>query len=122
MVRKTAPSPSRKLSTDEALQLSKRSEVANVLRNRHGWWIVFSTEFQDEVTLRCLQGEKPVSVFRSHNLGPEILGYKRIERCVYRWVNHPSKRRAERLSREHQAYKTLREGKTGTSIKENVSK
>ena len=102
MVRKTAPSPSRKLSTEEALQLAKRSE--------------------DEVTLRCLQGEKPVSVFRSHNLGPEILGYKRIERCVYRWVNHPSKRRAERLSREHQAYKTLREGKTGTSIKENVSK
>lgn len=107
MVRKNSPSPSKQLTTNEALALAKRPEVEDVRRNRHGWWIIFTTEFQDEVALRYLQGEKPVSIFRSHNLGPEFLGYKRIERCVYRWASHPSNRRMKRLSGEHQGYKNL---------------
>ena len=108
MSEKTRPSLSKKLSSKEALELAKRPEVEEVLNTRRGWWIIFTTEFQDEVTLRYLRGEKPASIFRSHNLGPEILGYKRIERCIYHWASHPCDGRASRLEEEHRGYAELR--------------
>lgn len=108
MSEKTKPSLSKKLSSKEALELAKRPEVEEVLNTRRGWWIIFTTEFQDEVTLRYLRGEKPSIIFRSHNLGPEILGYKRIERCIYHWASHPCDGRASRLEEEHRCYAELR--------------
>lgn len=123
MVKKTVNgSPSKLLTSEEALSLAKHPEVSNVLRNKHGWWVIFTTQFQDEVTLRYLQGERPTKIFRSHNLGPEILGYKRIERCIYRWVNHPSKTRIRRWQAEHRLYETLNNKQTNPDKKENGDK
>lgn len=120
--KKPNTSPAKLLTADEALALGRRPEVVNVLKNKHGWWVIFITQFQDEVTLRYLQGERPSEIFRSHNLGPEVLGYKRIERCVYRWVNHPSKSRVKRWQAEHRLYETLNKNQTNTGKKENNDK
>ena len=65
MAEKTKPSLSKKLSSKEALELAKRPEVEEVLNTRRGWWIIFTTEFQDEVTLRYLRGEKTSIIFGS---------------------------------------------------------
>ncbi|WP_346973266.1 hypothetical protein [Bifidobacterium adolescentis] len=122
MVEKPNTSPAKLLTADEALALGRRPEVVNVLKNKHGWWVIFTTQFQDEVTLRYLQGERPSEIFRSHNLGPEVLGYKRIERCIYRWVNHPSKTRIRRWQAEHRLYETLNNKQTNPDKKENGDK
>lgn len=122
MAKTESHSPSKLLTTEEAMALTKKPEVINVLKNKHGWWVIFTTQFQDEVTIRYLQGERPSEIFRSHNLGPEVLGYKRIERCVYRWVNHPSKSRVKRWQTEHRLYETLNKNQTNTGKKENNDK
>lgn len=122
MVEKPNTSPAKLLTADEALALGRRPEVVNVLKNKHGWWVIFTTQFQDEVTLRYLQGERPSEIFRSHNLRPEVLGYKRIERCIYRWVNHPSKTRIRRWQAEHRLYETLNNKQTNPDKKENGDK
>lgn len=53
---------------------------------------------------------------------PEVLGYKRIERCIYRWVNHPSKTRIRRWQAEHRLYETLNNKQTNPDKKENGDK
>lgn len=93
-------SVARPLTRKETEELVKRPEIIDIVQNKHGQWILFTTEFQDEVTLRYLRGESETKIFRSHGLGPETIGRKRIERCVYRWCNHPSRSRVERWRRE----------------------
>lgn len=93
-------SVARPLTRKEVEELVTRPEIIDIQQNEHGQWILFTTKFQDEVTLRYLRGESPTRIFRSHRLGPETIGRKRIERCVYRWCNHPSRARVERWRRE----------------------
>nr|WP_240544281.1 hypothetical protein [Bifidobacterium sp. SO4] len=47
--------------------------------------IVYADWFRDEVMRRYREGVPPTAVFREAGLGPEIIGSKRIERCVARW-------------------------------------
>lgn len=47
--------------------------------------IVYAERFKRRVADGCRRGESPVRMFREAGLGPEVIGYKRIERCVARW-------------------------------------
>ena len=47
--------------------------------------IMYADEFKRRVAADCRRGESPVEMFRAAGLGPELIGYKRIERCVARW-------------------------------------
>ncbi len=47
--------------------------------------IMYADEFKRRVAAGCRRGESPVEMFREAGLGPELIGYKRIERCVARW-------------------------------------
>ncbi|QTB90695.1 hypothetical protein BSD967_10435 [Bifidobacterium saguini] len=47
--------------------------------------IHYASWFRSEVIRRRMAGEGLVSIFRSQGLGPELIGYKRIERCWARW-------------------------------------
>ncbi|MBT1170974.1 hypothetical protein [Bifidobacterium sp. SO4] len=47
--------------------------------------IVYADWFRDEVMRRYGEGVPPTVVFREAGLAPELIGSKRIERCVARW-------------------------------------
>lgn len=47
--------------------------------------ITYADDFKRRVADGCRRGESPVAMFREAGLGPELIGYKRIERCVARW-------------------------------------
>lgn len=55
--------------------------VANATSDR----ITYTEEFKHRVAAGRRRGESPVAMFREAGLGPEVIGYKRIERCVARW-------------------------------------
>ncbi|MBT1162664.1 hypothetical protein JS541_12735 [Bifidobacterium sp. SO1] len=57
--------------------------------------IEYSEDFQRDCMERYARGESPVKMFREAGLGPEIIGYKRIERCIARWKEVAAKRAAE---------------------------
>lgn len=57
--------------------------VASVSETR----ITYSDAFREECMRRYAQGESPSAIFREAGLGPEVIGYKRIERCISRWRN-----------------------------------
>ena len=68
--------------SDEEIQLLRElPAVANVTRNR----ITYSDAFKQVCTIRYLAGESPTKIFREAGLPPELVGYKRIERCLARW-------------------------------------
>ena len=70
-----------RFSDEEVRQLRALPAVANVTRNR----ITYSDTFRHVCTIRYLTGESPTKIFREAGLPPELIGYKRIERCVARW-------------------------------------
>ena len=47
--------------------------------------IRYTDEFKRRVAAGYRRGESPVAMFRKAGLGPEVIGYKRIEQCVARW-------------------------------------
>lgn len=47
--------------------------------------ITYTSGFKRRVASGYRRGESPVAMFREAGLGPEIIGYKRIERCVAHW-------------------------------------
>lgn len=57
--------------------------------------IEYSEDFQRDCMERYAKGDSPVKMFREAGLGPEIIGYKRIERCIARWKEAAAKRAAE---------------------------
>lgn len=63
------------------MQLRKLPAVANVTHDR----ITYSDTFRHVCVIRYLAGESPTKIFREAGLPPELIGYKRIERCVARW-------------------------------------
>lgn len=68
--------------SDEEIQLLRGlPAVANVTRNR----ITYADSFKQMCTIRYLTGESPTKIFREAGLPPDLIGYKRIERCVDRW-------------------------------------
>lgn len=61
--------------------VSGLSAVKSVTNGR----IRYTDEFKRRVAAGYRRGESPVAMFRKAGLGPEVIGYKRIERCVARW-------------------------------------
>lgn len=47
--------------------------------------IVYTDDFKRACLSRYLMGDSPVRMFREAGLSPELVGYKRIERCFSRW-------------------------------------
>lgn len=70
-----------RFSDEEIRRLRALPAVANVTRDR----ITYSDTFRHVCTIRYLTGESPTKIFREAGLPPELIGYKRIERCVARW-------------------------------------
>lgn len=67
---------------DEEIQLLRGlPAVANVTRSR----ITYSDTFKQMCTIRYLSGESPTKIFREAGLPPDLVGRRRIERCVARW-------------------------------------
>ena len=89
--------------SDEEIQLLRGlPAVANVTRNR----ITYADSFKQVCTIRYLTGESPTKIFREAGLPPDLIGYKRIERCVDRWnVGHQirDRQRQHERQRDHRA-------------------
>lgn len=49
--------------------------------------ITYAAWFKKEVLRRYRRGERPSAIFRAYGIGPEIIGHKRVERCMHRWKN-----------------------------------
>lgn len=47
--------------------------------------IYYTSAFRAECMRRYRAGERPCDIFRDAGLGSDIIGYKRIERCIARW-------------------------------------
>ncbi|OZG60651.1 transposase [Bifidobacterium lemurum] len=55
------------------------------VKSVNGSHIYYSSQFQKECMRRYAQGERPSKIFRDAGLSPQIIGHKRIERCIARW-------------------------------------
>lgn len=51
--------------------------------------ITYALWFKRRVVKGLREGLSPASMFREAGLGSEVIGYKRIERAVYRWRRNP---------------------------------
>ncbi|MBW3095506.1 hypothetical protein KIH75_09235 [Bifidobacterium sp. 64T4] len=70
-----------KFTIKERAYLSSLPAVKNVSATR----IKYEDWFRTECMCRYEAGESPVAIFREAGLDPELIGYKRIERCIARW-------------------------------------
>lgn len=75
----------RAFSRAEIRYLRSLPAVANVTASR----ITYADAFRDKATERYNAGDSPTRIFREAGLGPEIIGYKRIERAFARWREQP---------------------------------
>jgi len=85
--------------SDEEIQLLRGlPAVANVTRNR----ITYADSFKQVCTIRYLTGESPTKIFREAGLPPDLIGYKRIERCIARWKKQEERdrRNSKRVDRD----------------------
>lgn len=48
-------------------------------------YLIYSNSFKKECMVRYRAGEKPAAIFESAGLPSALIGYKRIERAIYRW-------------------------------------
>ena len=81
-----------KFSAQEIEYLRSVPAVLNVTANR----ITYTDSFKSACLERYLDGESPVRMFREAGMPPELIGYKRIERCFARW-----KTDKDRLLKQH---------------------
>lgn len=70
-----------RFNEEEQAYLRSLAAVSRVTATR----ITYTTAFREECMRRYWQGESGVQIFRESGLGPEVIGYKRIERCIARW-------------------------------------
>ncbi|MCH9274912.1 hypothetical protein JS533_001235 [Bifidobacterium amazonense] len=68
-------------TSDEVRYLASLPVVANATETR----ITYTRAFKRDCLARYLRGERPVDLFREAGLTPELIGRKRIDRCVARW-------------------------------------
>lgn len=72
----------RKFTPDEISYLRGLWAVSNVTPTR----IIYSDEFKEYFLREHGKGRGPTEIFRDAGLPVPIIGRKRIERCVARWV------------------------------------
>ncbi|WP_137652713.1 HTH domain-containing protein [Bifidobacterium moukalabense] len=66
---------------EEIAYLRSVPAVKRVAKNR----ITYARTFQLYCMARYLRGDGPTAIFRSVGLDPNVIGRKRIERCIARW-------------------------------------
>ena len=59
--------------------------LPEIVRRVQGGRIYYTNSFRTQATARYAMGDRPVDIFRDNGIGPEVIGYKRIERCLARW-------------------------------------
>ena len=59
--------------------------LPEIVRRVQGGRIYYTNSFRTQATARYAMGDRPVDIFRDNGKGPEVIGYKRIERCLARW-------------------------------------
>lgn len=63
--------------------------LPEIVRRVQGGRIYYTNSFRTQATARYAMGDRPVDIFRDNGIGPEVIGYKRIERCIARWKENP---------------------------------
>lgn len=76
-------------SPSERRYLCRLDAVDSCTQTRITWNKYFIRHVEHELE----SGARPVDVFRSAGVGPEIIGSKRVERCVARWRKEAEKER-----------------------------
>lgn len=54
--------------------------LPEIVRRVQGGRIYYTNSFRAQATARYAMGDLPVDIFRDNGIGPEVIGYKRIER------------------------------------------
>ena len=70
--------------TEQTASLLESLEAVDHI-DRDAGRIYYSEEFKRHVISSWHGGDSPTALFRKAGLGPEVIGSKRIERCVARW-------------------------------------
>lgn len=70
-----------RFTEEERRRLQTLPAVARVTETR----ITYTKAFREECMARYWRGESGTQIFREAGLGPEVIGHKRIERCLARW-------------------------------------
>lgn len=65
--------------------------------------ISYSKDFRNECIRRYNAGESPAEIFASAGLPSSLIGYKRIERAVYRWKKSETKSTEEQTIQAQKA-------------------
>lgn len=95
----------KQLTEADVKRLLRLDAVDSVINGR----IAYSPEFKDEAIRRYLDGETPNEIFRSFGLDPELIGRKRIERCMSRWTEGMPRRSIRTpTGKERLTYKELK--------------
>ena len=86
--------------------------LPEIVRRVQGGRIYYTNSFRTQATARYAMGDRPVDIFRDNGIGPEVIGYKRIERCIARWKENPDElstvdSRTSRLKRIEEEIKYL---------------
>lgn len=86
--------------------------LPEIVRRVQGGRIYYTNSFRTQATARYAMGDRPVEIFRDNGIGPEVIGYKRIERCIARWKENPDElstvdSRTSRLKRIEEEIKYL---------------
>ncbi len=68
-------------SVREIEYLQSLPAVKHVVNGR----IIYGRSFKRECVRRYRNGESPSAIFRDAGLDPDLIGSKRIERCIARW-------------------------------------
>lgn len=76
----------RKLSEEQRAYLESLPAVERVSPSGR---IHYAREFQILCMRRYRNGDRPSDIFREAGMGSEVIGYKRIERCISRWRDLP---------------------------------
>lgn len=70
-----------RFSPEQAQYLASLPAVISITGSR----IRYAEWFKRECVSSAENGESPTVLFREAGLGPELIGEKRIERCMHRW-------------------------------------
>lgn len=81
MARKRESEGARGFSVREIKYLQSLPAVEHVTRTR----IEYTEGFKVDCLRRYMAGESPAKIFRRAGLDSQLIGYKRIERCIARW-------------------------------------
>lgn len=86
--------------------------LPEIVRRVQSGRIYYTNSFRTQATARYAMGDRPVDIFRDNGIGPEVIGCKRIERCIARWKENPDElstvdSRTSRLKRIEEEIKYL---------------